>query len=240
MLERLGQLAERLGFVAHRCPVCGQLENSGALCPDCEQRLAPRTGGFCPRCGTLYGTDSDPVHLCGQCRLSPRPWENLYFHGPHDSALRELILAYKFRGGMQVEKLLRDMVASVFARRAASKPDIIIPVPLHGRRLLWRGYNQSLELARALARRNSIRLAPKGLRRIRYTIPQTRVTSDKRRMNIKGAFKAKTDMVQGRSVLLVDDVLTTGATLEECARTLRGAGAQSVDVLVLAVAQQRI
>lgn len=238
MIAGLRTLAKALGLTKGRCPVCGTLRDNeeGPLCRRCEKELRPRQGGHCPRCGLFFGSDTDGVHLCSDCRMHPRPWERLYFHGRHDGKLRDLILAYKFNRGLHVSRLLQDMALAAFERNCNTQPDLIIPVPLHRKRLLWRGYNQSLELARRIATVHDIALDASALERTRHTIPQTQVEAGERRRNIRGAFTANRKKVEGKSILIVDDVLTSGATLEECAKTLRGAGATTVEVLVLSVA----
>ena len=113
--------------------------------------------------------------------------------------------------------------------------DLVVPVPLHLERLRWRGFNQALSLARALVPRGDARLAPMALVRQRATAAQVGLGEADRRHNIRGAFAVSDRArVRGRRVLLVDDVMTTGATADECAGTLRRAGARQVDVLVLA------
>ncbi|WP_147820656.1 ComF family protein [Salidesulfovibrio onnuriiensis] len=240
MRPLIRRLTARLGLLQGRCPVCGVLRGTdhGPLCPACARDLRPRTGGYCPRCGLFFGAETDEAHLCSDCRLHPRPWDRLHFHGRHDGALRELILAYKFSGGLHLSRLLQDMALAAFERHNESRPDLIVPVPLHRRRLLWRGYNQSLELARRIATRHNIPLDARALVRTRNTVPQTRVEAGERRRNIRDAFRADAASVAGKSVLLVDDVLTTGATLEECAKTLHKAGSSAVDILILSVAQE--
>ncbi len=236
-LLTLRRLAQRIDLKATRCVVCGTLCHEGPLCPECRQELKPRTGGYCPRCGRHFGEDDDTPHLCASCRSIPPPWNALGFHGAHEGLLRELVLTFKFRQGLHLTALLRDMTEQAFSRMDAPQPELIVPVPLHRRRLVWRGYNQSLELSRGITKRHHIPLSTKALLRTRNTIPQTQLEAEERRKNIRGAFKADEE-VQGKSVLLVDDVLTTGATLEECAKTLHRAGASAVAVLVLSVAEK--
>ena len=117
---------------------------------------------------------------------------------------------------------------------APDGPGGIVPVPLHPRRLAWRGFNQSLELARLLAADLGRPVLPGALRRIRDTTPQSQLPGARRRANIAGAFLADPAQVAGRSVLLVDDVMTTGATIDTAADALCAAGAARVDVLVVA------
>ncbi|WP_449243311.1 phosphoribosyltransferase family protein [Desulfovibrio sp.] len=235
MLGRLRRGLSALGLLESRCPACGSLQEGPArLCPACAARLAPRLGGYCPGCGALAQDPGLPPLLCLQCSAEPRPWDRLYFHGPYEGLLRDLILRYKFARSLGLGRLLQGLALDAFRPGGGPLPELLVPVPLHPWRLLWRGYNQSLELARLLARRSGLPLAARALRRVRRTTPQTRVPGHRRRENIRDAFAADPALVGGRRVLLVDDVLTTGATLEEGARTLRRAGAARVEVLVLA------
>ncbi len=134
--------------------------------------------------------------------------------------------------------MLSDMATAAFERSSVRMPDVIVPVPLHTKRLLWRGFNQSTELARALGKALNRPVPVKGLTRIRHTPPQTRLGLKERQNNIRNAFEADADTVRGKVVLVVDDVYTTGSTLNECAQTLLCAGAAGIDVLVLARAQK--
>jgi ComF family protein len=117
----------------------------------------------------------------------------------------------------------------------ASDHDLIIPIPLHRERLRWRGFNQALPLARAIGRASQCPVDPFVLARHRSTPPQVGLGADDRRRNVRGAFAVRhRERIRGRTVLLVDDVMTTGATAHECARVLRAAGARAVDAVVLA------
>ena len=172
--------------------------------------------------------------LCPDCRRSGRPWDGFAFHGRYDGVLRDLILGFKFRGDLGRGRLLAGLLTEAWERAALPVPDCLVPVALHPRRLSWRGFNQSLELARLPASRLDRPLLPRALRRIRDTRPQSSLPGPERRGNIQGAFVADPDRIGGQSVLLVDDVMTTGATIEAAAMALRQAGATRVDVLVAA------
>jgi len=232
-------LARRLGLRAGRCAVCGAVMEDAArpLCAVCARTLPLRTGGLCPACGEMSGRETDPPSLCPDCRREPPPWNELYFHGRYEGVLRRLIIGYKFNNRFERNRLLSALAAAAFDARRGSAPDAVVPVPLHHRRLVWRGFNQSLEIARGLARREDRPLLVHGLARTRNTPPQTRFGLRERQANIKGAFAANPGLVRGKRLLLVDDVYTTGSTLQECARTLLRAGCAGVDVLVLARAQ---
>jgi len=179
-----------------------------------------------------------PAAVCAGCRLDPPPWDRLYFHGPYCAALRDLIIDFKFHGGLHRTRLLVSLAAQAYRRGTADAvtamalPDLIVPVPLHPRRVRERGYNQSLELARGLGRALGRPVAAQALTRVRDTAPQSSLDMARRRENIRDAFASV--QVHARNILLVDDVYTTGATLTECARTLRRAGAAGLDALVLA------
>jgi len=233
MRRLLHLLADWARLRTSRCPVCGALTED-ALCAKCGESLAPRTGGYCSGCGEIMGDDETPVSLCGECRTAPPPWDRLHFHSIYAGTLRDLILGYKFNNGLGRASLLAEMACAAHERNGGRTPDVIIPVPLHRKRLLWRGYNQSTELCRALGRKLNRPVPSDALVRIRHTKPQTTLGMVERRENIRAAFKADPALVKGKTVLLVDDVYTTGATLRECARTLRRAGADGLEVLVLA------
>jgi len=150
-----------------------------------------------------------------------------------------MILGYKFEARLDFGRRLQECALAAFERGLMSHPalmelSVIVPVPLHPRRLLARGFNQSLELARLVSARHSVPIRQGALGRVRRTTPQMELSRQARVENIRGAFAAKKSMLEGEAVLLVDDIMTTGATLEECARAMLDAGAARVDVLVLA------
>jgi ComF family protein len=157
--------------------------------------------------------------------------------------LRELVLGFKFGGRLGQGRLLAGFLAEAWQRAAArpgpggmdaGRPDCLVPVPLHPRRLAWRGFNQSLELARFLGREMGRPVCVRGLARVRYTTPQSQLPGSQRLTNLVGAFAADRELVADRHVLLIDDVMTTGATVDTAARALRLAGAARVDVAVVA------
>ena len=246
LLERAGGLLSRLAHRVGRCACCS--ENApdtpdSALCLRCRMALATPEGTPCPGCAAWPESSStlpDPLPtLCGECRRKPRPWTLAVAHGPYDGQLRDLILAYKFDGRMQAERALQECLLAAYERAARTlpgfePPHLLVPVPLHSRRLLRRGFNQSREIARLLSSRHGLPIDQHCLRRIRRTTPQMELGREQRADNIRGAFEAREARVGARNILLIDDIMTTGSTLEECARILLRAGANRVDVLVLA------
>ena len=209
-----------------RCQGCGRVVQAVAnlgssLCPDCRLALAPPEGAACPGCGQLSDVPPEfppvlPV-LCPACLETPRPWGRLVSFGVYEGRLRELILLYKFEGHLGLGRQLQECLASAFDRAVGAFPELaacelIVPVPLHPRRLSWRGYNQSRELARLLARRRGLPIRQEALRRVRRTVPQMELDRAERAENIRGAFAADGGLLAGRTALLVDDIMTTGAT----------------------------
>jgi ComF family protein len=192
---------------------------------------------------------ADPAaepHLCAACLFAPRPFASLAFHAPYGGLMRDMIVSFKFGERPEHVAVLRDLLLAAF-ERAVARPsgqageriapgatDLVVPVPLHPGRLSWRGFNQSLELARPLAGKYGWPLEPAALARIRRTRPQSTLSGRERRENIRGAFAADPLLVRGRAVLLADDVMTTGATVDAAAQALLAAGARRVDVVVLA------
>ncbi len=233
--ERLLALQMIMGS---RCLACGQVlearEFQSGLCSRCEHALTPRRGGFCPSCGKLAANAEETPALCGECRLTPRPWDGFGFYDQYDGLLRELILQFKFHSGLGYARLLQQLCREAYQRHLSpGQADLIVPVPMHDSRLRDRGFNQSMELARGVKRTLRAPLVPEALQRTRSTTPQSGLTRKQRRKNLIGALRAESALVAEKNVLVVDDILTTGATLTACTQALKSAGADSVAVLVL-------
>lgn len=221
-LARWAQAA--LSWLGHDCPLCGARGGPELLCLACSRSL-PALPECCPRCALPAPGGT----LCGSCLADPPRFDATTALWLYEFPCDRLVQALKYRARLEL--------ASFFAQAMASRPlpaaDLVVPMPLHPDRLAHRGFNQALEIARALAPRRGLTLEPRGARRIRNTIPQTELPYDERTKNIRGAFAARLDF-SGKAVAVVDDVMTTGATADECARVLRAAGAQRIDVLTLA------
>jgi ComF family protein len=183
----------------------------------------------------LHPAALDAAGACGVCRRARQVLDRVWTYGPYQGNLRRLIHLLKYDG----MRPLADMLAERCATQADLREhaDLVVPTPLHWTKRLERGFNQSLLLARAAARRHSLPCVPEALRRKRATPPQAGLSGVQRRASLRGAFEANRGLVQGKRILLVDDVVTTGATLESCARALRKAGAVRVTAMTVARAQ---
>ncbi|MFO1081931.1 MAG: ComF family protein [Reyranellaceae bacterium] len=223
------------------CLGCQEIvEEPGALCAACWQRFTFVAPPACERCGYPFATEAPPAALCGACLARPPRYRRARAALVYDDHSRRLILPFKHGDRTDIARASGRWMARA-GTELLPEADLIAPVPLHWRRLLMRRYNQAQLLARMLARAAApdlrARLAPDLLRRRRWTGSQGGLRGDERRRNVRQAFEVPArwrGAVAGRTVLLVDDVLTTGATVEACAAALQRAGAAAVDVLTLA------
>ncbi|WP_291322403.1 ComF family protein [Desulfonatronospira sp.] len=230
--------AFKSGFLGGRCLVCGLVmvrENrSIAMCSRCSGRLKIRRTGFCPGCARVYVLDEEEPYLCLDCRGRPFPWSGLGFFGAYQEHLRDLILSFKFQGDLGLGKVLGNMLVQAADFHGLIRADLVVPVPMHESKLKQRGFNQSLELARIFCAGSGLKLQTRALKKIKPTAAQSTLKRKDRLKELRGAFSADPVQVKGCSVLLVDDIFTTGSTLDECTRELRVAGASRVEVLFLA------
>ena len=207
-----------------------------ALCQGCAQELATLTAqSACRRCGRTIG----PYGSCPECAADPPAFETAIRIGTYAGPLAQLIRTVKFREGRYAVPLLADLLlAKLLHSGALAQVDLVTAVPLHWFRCYRRGCNQVSLLVRALGRRGLAVPVARLLVRTRNTRPQVGLSKAARRENVRGAFRVRRpEQVAGRRVLLVDDVMTTGATLAACAQALRNAGAEGVSAAVAAVAE---
>ena len=217
------------------CPACGVGGEKPGCCPRCAARFAHGAEArLCLRCAATLGPHLADVVGCLACRDRVFAFRGVVRLGRYDGALQEGCLRIKHERHRPLAAALGTLLAE---RRAAAlrelAADLVVPIPLHWRRRWRRGYNQADELARRLAAGLGISCAATGLRRIKATAPQSALSATARLTNVAGCFRASR-RVAGRRVLLVDDILTTGATCHHAARALRAAGAAEVMVAVLA------
>lgn len=217
-------------------PRCVACQAWGApFCDGCAQQVEPVPRPRCHHCGR---PQRKSIRTCVQCQqVSESALTLTRSAALHTHPLREAIHAFKYENRPELAPLLARYLVTVFRsdlRAHLSQPiDLVVPVPLHEQRLRERGYNQAELLASALARAEHLALGGDCLLRIRSTATQVGMTASQRQQNVAYAFRA-TDYVQGRTVLLIDDVCTTGSTLRSCASALAEAGARTVYALSLA------
>ena len=231
-------------LVPLHCAVCGAPASAGgrwALCPACARRLAALLqAAWCPACGRRAGPHTGDGRGCYFCRKFPVRFDGAVRLGPYEGPLKRLVLGAKYGG----RPALAEMLGRLLAERLALAPwadevDLVVPVPLHWGRRLQRGFNQAEVMAHRLAAAlpKVRRPARRVLVRVRATAHQTSVPAARRRRNVRGAFRVvRPGRARGRSVLLVDDVMTSGTTVAECTRVLKRAGARTVYVAVAATA----
>jgi len=225
------------------CQSCSEpIGNSGALCVNCWQDLTLLTAPQCRYCGTaieLLETEEidDADMVCTGCLHFPVPWSLGRAATLYDGTAKNLVLALKHMDRLDNSKMMAGLMAHA-GKDVIASSDCIIPVPLHWTRRIKRRYNQSAELARWLHNDNLV-FAPSFLQRTRMTQSQGGKNRHERLSNMQDAFNAKPD-VMGKSVLIVDDVMTTGATLSACTEALYNAGAKNVNVLIFARVDQKV
>lgn len=207
------------------CLLCGNPALEFNICTPCRADLPWLDNNHCSNCAHPLPAPG----LCGRCIAEPPHYDRVVAACRYAFPLDGLIQAYKYSGQLVAGAAL----ASLFAHRAQQGPDLIVPVPLTAERLRERGFNQALELARALGRQIKAPVNAQLCVKTRDTAPQTRLPWKARRKNIRGAFVVEGG-VEGCHVAVVDDVLTTGATLSELARNLKLAGAATVTGYVIA------
>ena len=222
------------------CALCGELADT-VVCVHCRSRYAAPRGASCLCCANPLGPEAPAGH-CGACLADPPAFDATLAAVDYEAPLDALVLGLKFGAQLPLAPwfaaLLRDAaLAATAAQPGWPLPDLLCPVPLGPRRLRERGFNQALEIARPLAEAMGIELQPRLAARAVETVAQSGVAPLERARNIRGAFAVSPDMahlVRGRHVGVVDDVMTSGHTLNELAATLKAAGAARVSNLVFA------
>ncbi len=204
------------------------------LCRSCHSKLAPSPSPACAGCGRALQAALLPKdYVCGECRREDRAYGRLLAAWNYQKPIDEILRALKYRRLDYLGPLLAAALTERF-HRELSEVELVVPVPLHWRRRLQRGYNQAEVIARPVAKQLSIPLC-QALARRKATSPQTGLPRAERKKNLAGVFRpAKPATIDGRRVLLVDDVFTTGATLGAAAAALRESGAQVVYALTVA------
>jgi len=220
-----------------RCLFCGSNLPPGErllLCTCCISKVSFLDGDCCQRCGRPYRLNSGN-HLCGPCLRGDTQFDAARSIVAYEGPIRDAVHAFKYGRQTACVTTFGILFRQVFADRFLFEADLIVPVPLHKGRLRQRGFNQATMLAQAFFQEEKGRISPSVIQRQRATAPQTSLSGRQRRVNLRGAFEVKRpSLVRGKTLVLVDDIFTTGSTLNECARVLKKAGAGRVVALTLA------
>ena len=222
-----------------QCLACAEIINSPAnlaFCGSCREKIRFITGSHCPVCGIPFLSSPASSHICGNCLENKLYYTQARAVANFETIIMEAIHRFKYGRSISTGNALGSFMADFsFPDFDFAEYSLLIPVPLHVKRLRERGFNQSLLLADKLGKKHKLPVSFSLLKRHKFTLTQTGLNKTEREENIKGAFVV-TDKkkVSDENIILVDDVYTTGATINECAKTLLKTGAQKVAVLTLA------
>jgi len=218
------------------CPACRDLVTDEGLCPPCWSKLAFIAAPYCPRLGIPFAYDPGPGILSMQAIADPPAYQRARAAVRYDDVAAKLVHAFKYGDRLDLAPLMGRWMTRAGTELLADA-DAIVPVPLHWRRLWTRRFNQSAALAATISNLSGVPVAHAPLRRVKATQQQVGLSRKDRASNVQGAFRvdpARKAEVAGRRLIVIDDVLTSGATVDACARALLRGGAARVDVLVFA------
>ncbi len=212
----------------HLCQKPSRDHSTAPICPECWGNTLQYKGPACLKCGEPLPSEFSSI--CGGCLKDKPPFDHARSFGLHNSTLKEAVNLLKFHGIKRLSKPLSEKIIGMDLPQV----DLVLPVPLHKKRLRQREFNQSALIGKHIARHLEVPIVINSLIRERNTMPQVGLNAKERRKNIRNAFTVKDAVVlKGKHIMLVDDVFTTGATVRECSRVLKKAGAHSVYVVTL-------
>ena len=236
----MGFFAERLFpfFLPPQCHCCEKFleEEQQGICSACLSKIHWIEPPFCSVCGIPFASREIENHPCGACMTKKKHFTMARALGSYEGSLQEAIHRWKYEGKITLTPFLgKWMTEGLHRYWNPDTFDLLIPVPLHKKRLRERGFNQALLLVKELNRRTGIPYRKRVLQKRRLTIPQVNLSGVEREKEVRGSFHIiGGEELEGKSILLVDDVYTTGATVNECAKVLLTEGAKRVDILTLA------
>ncbi len=211
------------------CIICGDSSSENTdICSECSKSI-PIINSYCPICGVK----SKQNIVCGTCQKQPPHFDQTYAGFDYTTPIDHFIKRLKYSKQLEFARILGEMFSHRLASTETPIPETVIPVPLHKERLRERGFNQSLEIARSVAKQLGIAIDYKSVGRVKPTPPQTELPFKKRRANVRNAFKI-IKSIKGQHVAIIDDVMTTGSTADELARCLKQSGVRRVDVWTVA------
>ncbi len=220
-------------FFPPACPLCGHTfpnDWTDVFCDSCLTGFRPLPAAHCPLCSLPFSGTSNSSHLCGRCIKQPPAYTKVYAVGLYEHSLRQAIHQFKFNRKVGLDRPLGKLLDQIIDNDLSV--DLVVPVPLHRKRLQQRNYNQALLLAREFARIRKLPVARDLLLKVSETESQQGLSAKERVRNLQGAFALQGD-VSGMKILLVDDVMTTGATVESCSQMLIEGGAAKVYIAVI-------
>jgi len=218
------------------CPACREPVEGRGLCPACWSKLSFITRPYCERLGIPFAYDPGPGILSMEAIADPPAYNRARAAVRFDEISRALVHALKYGDRLDLAPMMGRWISNA-GREVLAEADALVPVPLHWRRLWARRFNQSAMLAAEISAETKVPIAAGALKRVKATAQQVGLSRSERAANVQGAFRVPQESkpaVAGRRLVLVDDVLTSGATVDGCARALLRAGAANVDVLIFA------
>jgi len=218
------------------CPSCREPVGDNGLCASCWAKLSLIAPPYCERLGIPFAYDPGPGVLSMQAIADPPAYHRARAAVRYDEVARTLVHSLKYGDRLDLAPTMGRWMARA-GGAVLAEADALVPVPLHWRRLWWRRFNQSALLAKAISNESGVPIAETALKRVKATAQQVGLSQSERAANVQGAFRVPPQgkpEVAGRTLVLIDDVLTTGATLDACARALLRAGARQVDALTFA------
>lgn len=222
-------------FLPRLCLFCGAAvgeDAAVAVCPACEAQIQWVASPLCTCCGVMFASRDGADRVCGDCQADSPPYSRARAAALYDGPVAQAITRFKFTRQMAYLPVMQHWLQRPLCLELLAEADLLVPVPLHPKRLKYRGFNQALLLARAFPQ---VVLGREAVVRTRHTVPQVGLKVKERQDNVKGAFEVPDPTrVKGKNVLLIDDLFTTGSTVKECAKVLRQAGASRVEVLTVA------
>ncbi len=220
-----------------QCLICrSRVDAHGTLCLECWKNVHFITEPYCGCCGLPFDFDLGNDAMCGECIQKRPDFSRARAAFKYDDSSSKLVTALKYNDQLHLASIYGKWLHKA-GKELLAASDLIVPVPLHWKRFASRRYNQAALLAYALGKECGLQVLPDALKRIKPTQPQTGLTRNEREKNVRGAFAVNPKHfkhIKGKSILLVDDVLTTSATVDQCTRILMGQDAAAVSVLTLA------